>query len=452
MNIKENVYMSKKNFQSGIEAGAKPFEEKFKLQAESIEKNTKKISRKLDEFGNILDDVIDGLTSYEKKELYDLNTPQDILDLDETEKEFILSALYQLADDLEKPSLSQQGYIRSLKAYLKIVSSQTKVDLSCVENFENINAQKAILQVVMEFLFLGEDQHNYTKQHEEFLECFNVNIKSRTLIKSYIDNIYKATGAQGLADRYGYVPLYNSTKSDLFDKEQIKKIQEIVLSWEEGWTGFIDVNLTPGISQMCLGSTFTSMSKCKKTASDLLKQAYNDASSYVSKYGNKSLCKQITNEVYDELEDDFNKILYSFRSLSQLDDQSDEVSKIEQILNIEEFRTRVSNELENELTINSSYYGLFKFSHYEDKIEYMDFNIGFDEKGSGIFTKAFELVRQNGMYAHEAGEVWNELNSDLEQRVRMFEKSAKSSIQKILKNKYATLINQFLNDVELKIN
>lgn len=50
----------------------------------------------------------------------------------------------------------QQEYLRALKLHLKIVDVQANIDLSSIENIDNITTQKAIMQVIMEFLFFND--------------------------------------------------------------------------------------------------------------------------------------------------------------------------------------------------------------------------------------------------------------------------------------------------------
>lgn len=199
--------MSRKDFSKGMEAGARPFEEKFRKQSEEFKKTAKDINKKLDDIDDVTDNIIDDLNSIQKKSLYGLNTLVDIVELGKDEKELLLAILYTLANMTDYVTEYQQTFLRSVKNYLKVANVQTSVDLSSIENIENINDQKAILQTVMEFLFLENTDHGYMEEYEDVLEYFSVNKKGIREIQECIDRIYTATGLQGIAENYGYVTL-----------------------------------------------------------------------------------------------------------------------------------------------------------------------------------------------------------------------------------------------------
>ena len=79
--------MGRKDFQKGMVAGAKPFEEKFRRQGEAIDRVSRKLNERLDAIDEVTDAILDDLSVMEKKRLYDLNTVVNISELDETEKE-----------------------------------------------------------------------------------------------------------------------------------------------------------------------------------------------------------------------------------------------------------------------------------------------------------------------------------------------------------------------------
>lgn len=209
--------MARKDFNKGIEAGAKPFEEKFQMQSETFEKITKTINEKLDDVDSITDNIINDLNSIEKKRLYDLNTIIDICELGEDEKEFLLAVLYTLSNMTDNVTEYQQSFFRSVKNYLNVKDVQTSVDLSCIENIENINDQKAILQTIMEFLFLENANHGYMDEYKDIIEYFSVNKKGIRKIQECIDRIYKATGLQGITENYGYVVIEETKNNDKKD-------------------------------------------------------------------------------------------------------------------------------------------------------------------------------------------------------------------------------------------
>lgn len=169
--------MARKDFNKGMEAGAKPFKEKFKKQEEAFKNSTSEINRKIDGINDVTDEIIKDLNSIEKKRLYDLNTIVDISELGNDEKELLIAVLYTLADMTDYVTAYQQLFLRSVKKYLKAKTVQTLTSLSVIENVENINDQKAILQTVMEFLFLENANNDYLDEYEDIFDYFSVNKK-----------------------------------------------------------------------------------------------------------------------------------------------------------------------------------------------------------------------------------------------------------------------------------
>ncbi|GHV45873.1 hypothetical protein AGMMS49546_32790 [Spirochaetia bacterium] len=196
--------MSTKDFKKGIEAGAKPFEAKFEQQAKAMERTSKKLEDGMDKISGTMDAIIDDMSAVEKKRLYDLNTQYDIKEMEDYEKELLLAGLITLAGD--DANENQQSYIRSVKKYLGIKNPQTNIDLSGIENIENLTTQKALYQTFGEFLFLANENDSFLDEKEYFLDYFSVKNKDRTAILDCIHQIYKSTGALGLCEKYGFVP------------------------------------------------------------------------------------------------------------------------------------------------------------------------------------------------------------------------------------------------------
>lgn len=207
--------MAIRDFNKGMEAGAKPFEEKFKKQSQDFEKVAQNINQKLDDINFTNDSIIDDLNSIEKKRLYDLNTIIDIAKLGDDEKELLMADLYTLANLTDQITEYQQDFLRSVKNYLNVKNVQTSIDLSTIENIENINDQKAILQVVMEFLFLKSGDFDFLEElQEEIFDYFSINKKGYNEIRTCIIRVYKATGFEGISEKYGYVVLEEEKQNE----------------------------------------------------------------------------------------------------------------------------------------------------------------------------------------------------------------------------------------------
>lgn len=173
---------------------------------EEVRHGNKSMEEALNEIGGNVDHLYDHLQSKEKAELYTIYTPFDIKELGSQEKLFLVGALLRLTTD-KAPNENQQNYLRAIQRYLDIKEPPFGTDPLMIENIEDIPAQKAILQAVMEFLRLQDgDSYDETELQQEFLDAFSVNRKGRQVILKQVELLYNATGAQGLAEKYGYVP------------------------------------------------------------------------------------------------------------------------------------------------------------------------------------------------------------------------------------------------------
>jgi hypothetical protein len=199
--------MGKKDFKRGMEAGAKPFEDKFKQVSEAVERVGTEIKNKIGDIKETVDIVIDDLSSIQKKELYDLSTQFDIKELEQPDKELLIAGLYTLSAMSDNLTDCQKAFIRSVQKYTGVKNPQTSVDLSvAIENIESVTVQKAVMQAFMEFLFLENEDNSFLEDYAELFEFFSVTKKGREVILDSIKKVYHATGALGISEKYGYVP------------------------------------------------------------------------------------------------------------------------------------------------------------------------------------------------------------------------------------------------------
>ncbi len=200
--------MSKKDYRQGMADAMGAYEafgEKQEAAIRHVGAEIKKTAGKVDKLGGKIGEIADYITDQEKVVLYKLNTPVDIADLEDAEKRILLAVLYPLSADEDEVTEEQQNYVRAVQQYLKIYNPQTEIDLSVVENIEDISAQKAVLQSVLEFLRLGTHPEELTEEQEEFLDYFQVNRKTHREINGFIDAIVEAVGIKGLSEKYGFV-------------------------------------------------------------------------------------------------------------------------------------------------------------------------------------------------------------------------------------------------------
>lgn len=188
------------------EAFGKKQEEALKHILEEVRQGKRDMQSALKEIDGHIDNIYDYLQSKEKATLYTVYTPFDLKELGEKERLFLVGALFRLTMD-KVPNEDQQNYLRAIQKYLEIKEPPFGTDPLAIENIEDLPTQKAILQAVLEFLRLQDgDSYDETELQQEFLDAFSVNNKGRQEIMEHIELLYTATGAKGLAEKYGYVP------------------------------------------------------------------------------------------------------------------------------------------------------------------------------------------------------------------------------------------------------
>lgn len=200
--------MSKKDYKRGMSDAMEAYKDFGRKQEAAIRyvgEEIEKTAGKVDRLGGKIGEITDYISDQEKAALYKLNTPVDIAELDDAEKRILLAVLYQLSADEEELTEEQQNFVRAVQQYLKIYNPQTEIDLEAVENIEDISAQKAVLQTVLEFFYLGTHPGTYSDDQMDFLDCFQVNRKTRREINGYIGTIVEAVGTKGLSEKYGFV-------------------------------------------------------------------------------------------------------------------------------------------------------------------------------------------------------------------------------------------------------
>lgn len=223
----------------GMKIVAKAQEDFNKKQAEATREVGNRILKKFDEQNAINDAMIGDLEKHdnilkssEKKKLYDLNTTFDIQALDENEKEFLVAVLFQISND--ENNENQKQFIRSIKSYVDVKEPQIRVDISCIENIEKLTTQKAILQTIMEYLFLENENFDFFESYTQLFNYFSVNPKLRTEIKEKIQTIYNATGGIGLSEKYGYVAIIDEpnfeVEESIGQEENEAKITELIIN------------------------------------------------------------------------------------------------------------------------------------------------------------------------------------------------------------------------------
>ncbi len=226
-----------KKYKKGMADAAKAYEAFGEKQAEALKHILSEVDsgkctveealRKLSDIDKNINALYLHLQSKEKASLYTIYTPYDIANLDKEEKLFLGGALLRLTLD-KTPNPAQQKFIRSVLKYLEIKEPPFGTDLFAIENIDSMNAQKAIYQVVLEYLSLQDgDNYDETELQQRFLESFSLNSKARATIANHVEVLFAATGADGLAEKYGYAAEdeENAEDSNKNPSEEEKQIE-----------------------------------------------------------------------------------------------------------------------------------------------------------------------------------------------------------------------------------
>lgn len=249
MGIISNLFGSrKKEYRRGLQDAMNAYETFGNKQEKALNKireevrdGNKRMEDMLNAFGEDINGIYDYLTDQEKVALYNLCTPKDVNTLDEAEKRVLIAILYQLISIESEDRITdyQRKYIRSIQSYLGITNPQMEIDLQTIENIDSNDVQKAMLQVVLEFLYLQKVK-NLSDEQEEFLSCFSLNQRQAKQIEDYVIKLYRAVGEEGICEKYGLVPkdcdyvcanACSPSKGKLYDVISFGKWDEEEIIW-----------------------------------------------------------------------------------------------------------------------------------------------------------------------------------------------------------------------------
>lgn len=221
--------MSKKDFKRGVEAAVNAQQGFNQKQAEATEEVARRVVRKIDDLGNIVDVALDDLNTQEKERLYALKDQFDPKNLGENEKELLVSLLYTLIMQHGQDTEQQVAYYRYVRKYLEVANPSGDCDLSVVENIENISEAKGIYYIVCEFLFLKHGDHSYQDEFSDFLGNFYVRPNDVTKTINEIDTKYEIMGAEEIVRHFDLG--YSSVLDD--DSEEQAQVEDTEEKTEE---------------------------------------------------------------------------------------------------------------------------------------------------------------------------------------------------------------------------
>ena len=207
------LFGNNKKYKEGMKAGAAPFEKILEDQSKQTKESMDAINANVDSIHELVDVVFDDLVAQEKKRVYNLDTDYDILTLDQDEREFAIAMLYTLSQLMDETTEKQKQYLLNIQRYLNIRTPQVQIDVSSIENIENLKTQRMLYRIVTEYLFLAQENFEYAENFKYIFDYFSINKQSKNSIRGNIENIYKAVGADGLIEFYGYLSVDATTDS-----------------------------------------------------------------------------------------------------------------------------------------------------------------------------------------------------------------------------------------------
>jgi len=295
--------MANKKYKKGMTDAAKAYFDFGSKQEQVLEHILHEVSERNDILDKNITNLYEYLLSSEKQKLYSIYTPIDVADLDCEEKLLLVGILYKLTQD-KVPTEAQQRFIRSIQHYLNIKESPLGVNISAIEKIESMNAQKAIYQVVLEYLMLQEgDSYDETEIQHDLLDSFNLNNKNRQTIAEHVRLLYIATGAEGFVEKYGF----SANEESLFSSDLQNKIIESKAEIEKAIKRLDrDIIVLPYPSLYdpdsdILFDDYISKEACVVAIGGELKKEYDSAAILLNRYSSNSIAKQAYEEMKETI-------------------------------------------------------------------------------------------------------------------------------------------------------
>lgn len=419
------------------------YEEFGKKQEAAIrhtEGHLDRIEGKVNTLGDKFVEIKDYISDQEKAKLYKLHTPIDIAMLDDTEKHVLLAVLYQLStDERDIITEEQQNYVRAVQQYLKITNPQNTIELDAVENIVDIRAQKAILQVALEFFYLGIHPDNFTEAQMDFLDCFNVNRRGHQEIKEHILSIINTVGIQGLAEKYGFKPAKEARNAKMEDAlESFKRaLQNVPVYYAQGKAIYVQSSdLKTSQSAWCGNDEgYTSQSECSRNAERVLRDIYDRAEEKYKKYTDAYSADSFLSGFKSHLTkfcSEMKKILEPCRTSETIS----VIDQINQILAADKTIEKMSRENDSLQSQYSTYFGSFT-----TQIEYTKDDPG---DGHGGFEKLFSRAINKTRYGYELYQVKGAIEKDFQDKLDNFAKAFESTAKDQIYSQIVTPIENLL--------
>jgi len=430
--------MANKKYKKGMTDAAKAYFDFGSKQEQVLEHILHEVSERNDILDKNITNLYEYLLSSEKQKLYSIYTPIDVADLDCEEKLLLVGILYKLTQD-KVPTEAQQRFIRSIQHYLNIKESPLGVNISAIEKIESMNAQKAIYQVVLEYLMLQEgDSYDETEIQHDLLDSFNLNNKNRQTIAEHVRLLYIATGAEGFVEKYGF----SANEESLFSSDLQNKIIESKAEIEKAIKRLDrDIIVLPYPSLYdpdsdILFDDYISKEACVVAIGGELKKEYDSAAILLNRYSSNSIAKQAYEEMKETISPILEDIRHSMMLLLEIIDIDELKNESFDFLNLSEYQNSISEALDREL--QDKYYTLPPVSTYASKIEFESDDL---ELETGFFKRLLEKIAAKWS---ASGYPYGEIQNDIYQLVQTYEKVANRIIRELLVDKVKNHVEEYI--------
>ncbi|MCW9138042.1 hypothetical protein NMQ15_07765 [Staphylococcus haemolyticus] len=130
--------------------------------------------------------------------LFGINQSKSINDLKEVDKKILYTLLQEASKTFENTSENQKYFADSLFRYLNIEYSTINL-VESVNQLDSVTTKKVLLQLLLEYGFLNDNNFEFNSKFEEIVELFDFGNKTIKEIKNTVNNIYKLRGIEGFS-------------------------------------------------------------------------------------------------------------------------------------------------------------------------------------------------------------------------------------------------------------
>ncbi len=200
-----------KEFEKGMEAGAKPFGEKLENIGNKIQESSEKL---LNNVSGTVDTLIDigeehdvRIEDLENARKYQLKTFESIDTLSDNEKKLFSGLIFTFASQLQNKTGSdsselQKDYINAIYIKLDVSTPQQDIPLESAANIQDSSKQLFLLSLLFEYAFLGNNTFDFYENYGELFDSFRFNKNDISNIQAAIEAEIKIRGVKGLVKKY----------------------------------------------------------------------------------------------------------------------------------------------------------------------------------------------------------------------------------------------------------